>query len=104
VKILTRIFFLVCLFALPSLAGVLVDSKKRFALEDLVLDSITKHEAIVPDEEEIQAEVVQMAAEYKQKPEDLWKNLHENNGMKYVRHSAARKKTMRFLMDNAVLD
>ncbi len=82
----------------------MIPEARKSVEEDLVLDSITKHEAIVPDEEEIQAEVVQMAAEYKQKPEDLWKNLHENNGMKYVRHSAARKKTMRFLMDNAVLD
>lgn len=36
---LTRLLFLVCLLALPSLAGVLVDSKNRFTLEDRVLDS-----------------------------------------------------------------
>lgn len=36
---MTRLLFLVCLLALPSLAGVLVDSKNRFTLEDRVLDS-----------------------------------------------------------------
>lgn len=69
----------------------------------LVLEKIGAVEAIVPDDNDTNEEIKNMAETYKQSEEDFRKHLNDDD-IEYIRNNLVIKKTVDFLVENAKLD
>ena len=68
----------------------------------LVLEKISKDEAIQASEEEVDQEIKRLAENYKQPEEDFKKHLKEDD-IEYIKGNLVIKKTIDMLVENAVL-
>jgi len=68
----------------------------------LVVEQICKTENIESTEEELAEEIKKLAESYKQKEEDLKKNLREED-LDFIRENIKIKKTVDYIVDNAKL-
>jgi len=68
----------------------------------LVIEKISKVEAIVPTDEDTENEIKRMAENYKQTAEEFRKHLHPED-IEYIRSTLVAKKTVDFLVENAKL-
>lgn len=68
----------------------------------LVLDKISKVEAIVPTDEETDAEIKRLAENYRQSEEEFRQHL-EPDDIEYIRSTLVTRKTVDFLLENAKL-
>ncbi len=68
----------------------------------LVIEKISKEEAIVPSEEDTDNEIKKMAENYKQTEEELRQHLQPGD-IEYIRSTLVAKKTIEFLVGNAKL-
>jgi trigger factor len=68
----------------------------------LTIEKISKVEKIEPSEEALEKEIEEMAAGYKQKPEDLKKKLREED-IVYLKESLKFRETVKFIVQNAVI-
>lgn len=69
----------------------------------LVVEKISKVENVEVSDEEVEAEIVKMAEQYKQSVEDLKKSLRPED-LEYVKNDMAFRKTMKLLVENAKLN
>lgn len=68
----------------------------------LVIEAVSKAEAISADEEAVEAEIVKLAENYKQEPDEFKKHLQEDD-IEYIKSTLIAKKTVDFLIANAQL-
>ncbi|HPP36052.1 MAG TPA: trigger factor, partial [Clostridiales bacterium] len=68
----------------------------------LVLDKISKVEAIVPTDEETDAEIKRLAENYRQSEEEFRQHLKPDD-IEYIRSTLITRKTVGFLLENAKL-
>jgi len=68
----------------------------------LVIEKISKVEAIVPTDEDTEEEIKRMAENYKQTAEEFRKHLQPDD-IEYIRSTLVAKKTVDFLVENAKL-
>lgn len=68
----------------------------------LVLDKISKVEAIVPTDEETDAEIKRLAENYRQSEEEFRQHLKPDD-IEYIRSTLVTRKTVDFLLENAKL-
>jgi len=68
----------------------------------LVIEKISKVEAIVPTDEDTENEIKRMAENYKQTAEEFRKHLQPED-IEYIRSTLVAKKTVDFLVENAKL-
>ena len=68
----------------------------------LVLDKISKVEAIVPTDEDTDNEIKRLAENYKQSEEDFRQHLKPDD-IEYIRSTLVTRKTVDFLLENAKL-
>ncbi len=68
----------------------------------LVIDKISKTEAIVPSDEDTSDEIKKMAENYKQSEEEFRKHLQPDD-IEYIRSTLVARKTVDFLIENAKL-
>lgn len=68
----------------------------------LVLDKISKVEAIVPTDEDTDNEIKRLAENYKQREEDFRQHLKPDD-IEYIRSTLVTRKTVDFLLENAKL-
>ncbi len=69
----------------------------------LVVEKISKVENVEVSDEEVEAEIVKMAEQYKQPVEDLKKSLRPED-LEYVKNDMAFRKTIKLLVENAKLN
>ena len=69
----------------------------------LVLDKISKVEAIVPTDEETDGEIRRLADNYGQKEEEFRQHLKPDD-IEYIRSTLVTRKTIDFLLENAKLN
>lgn len=69
----------------------------------LVVEKISKVENVEVSDEEVEAEIVKMAEQYKQSVEDLKKSLRPED-LEYVKNDMAFRKTIKLLVENAKLN
>lgn len=79
-------------------------SYKETALDrvktQLVLEAVTKAENISVSDEELEAEIVKTAEQYKQEPEKFKKSLRERD-IEYIKDGLEVQKTIDFLVENS---
>ena len=68
----------------------------------LVIDKISKTEAIVPSDEDTSNEIRKMAENYKQSEEEFRQHLQPDD-IEYIRSTLVARKTVDFLLENAKL-
>jgi trigger factor len=77
----------------------------RAVLADLALRAVVAQEAVTASDEEIDAEVQQLAERTEQKPAKVRRELERSGALEAVRSDVARGKALEFLVDHAtVLD
>ena len=72
-------------------------------LQTLVIDAVAKAESLTISEEEIAEEINKMSQDMKQDPEVVRKILEGQNQIEFIKDSILREKTVKFLIDQAVL-
>jgi trigger factor len=75
----------------------------RGVLADLALRAVIAQEAIEPDEDEVDAEIVRLAERVEQKPERVRRDLEKQGALEAVRSDVARGKALQFLVDHATV-
>ncbi len=68
----------------------------------LVIEKIGMEEAIVPSDEDTAQEITRLAESYKQSEEDFRQHLKADD-IEYIRSNLVTKKTVNFLLENAML-
>jgi trigger factor len=77
----------------------------RAVLADLALRAVVAQEAVTASDEEVDAEVQQLAERTEQKPAKVRRELERSGALEAVRSDVARGKALEFLVDHAtVLD
>jgi trigger factor len=73
----------------------------RAVLADLALRAVVAQEAVTASDEEVDAEVQQMAERTEQKPAKVRRELERSNALEAVRSDVARGKALEFLVERA---
>jgi len=76
------------------------DSAHEDVKTQLVLEKIAEVEKIEATDEEIDAEIKNMADSYNQPVEEMKKHLRDDD-IEYIKDTIKRRKTIKFLVDNA---
>ncbi|WP_347488097.1 trigger factor [Desulfoscipio sp. XC116] len=79
------------------------DDAKRGVKTTLVLDAISKQEAIEIGEEDLEKEIATMAENYQQDPKVLRKILEGQNQIDFIRDGLQQQKAIDFIAEQAVL-
>jgi trigger factor len=82
-------------------ADVRGDAQRRVR-NQIVLDAITKAEGIVVTPEETAARVAELSGRYEKSPEEFEKDLSDKD-REYIEEDIVIEKTLKFLMDNAIV-
>jgi len=80
----------------------LKERAEREVRNRLTIETISKAEKIEPSQEALEKEIEEMAANYKQKPEDFRKKLREED-IAYLKESLKFRDTVKFIVQNAVI-
>ncbi|WP_031513124.1 trigger factor [Desulfofalx alkaliphila] len=70
-------------------------------LQELVLDAIAKAEGITATDDEVETEIAMMAPQFNKEPAELKLTLEALGDLKMVKEDITRRKTMKFLMEQA---
>jgi trigger factor len=73
----------------------------RAVLADLALRAVVAQEAVTASDEEVDAEVLQLAERTEQKPAKVRRELERSNALEAVRSDVARGKALEFLVERA---
>jgi trigger factor len=75
----------------------------RAVLADLALRAVVAQEAVTASDEEVDAEVLQLAQRSEQKPAKVRRELERSNALEAVRSDVARGKALEFLVGRATV-
>jgi trigger factor len=75
----------------------------RGVLADLALRAVIGQEEIEPSDDEVDAEITQLAERLEQKPERVRRDLEKQGAIEAVRSDVARGKALQFLVDHATV-
>ena len=72
-------------------------------LADLALRAVVAQEAVTASDEEVDAEVLQLAERTEQKPAKVRRELERSGALEAVRSDVARGKALEFLVEHATV-